>query len=164
MEFVKTATDPQSGARCGVITTEHGQIQTPIFMPVGTVGSVKGIYHRDLKEDIKAEIILGNTYHLYLRPGLDVLRAAGGLHKFISWDRPILTDSGGFQVFSLSPIRKLTPEEAFMLQGFPASFASKGRAAGVADGSLYKQAGNAVSINTIYAVLYYLIANNIIHE
>ena len=110
MEFVKTATDPQSGARCGVITTEHGQIQTPIFMPVGTVGSVKGIYHRDLKEDIKAEIILGNTYHLYLRPGLDVLRAAGGLHKFISWDRPILTDSGGFQVFSLSPIRKLTPD------------------------------------------------------
>lgn len=79
-------------------------------MPVGTVGSVKGVYHRDLKEDIGAEIILGNTYHLYLRPGLDTLRAAGGLHKFESWDRPILTDSGGFQVFSLSPIRKLTPE------------------------------------------------------
>ena len=108
MKFVKTATDPQSEARCGTITTDHGQIQTPIFMPVGTVGSVKGIYHRDLKEDIKAEIILGNTYHLYLRPGLDILRAAGGLHRFISWDRPILTDSGGFQVFSLSPIRKLT--------------------------------------------------------
>ena len=110
MKFVKTATDPQSSARCGVITTGHGQIETPIFMPVGTVGSVKGIYHRDLEEDIKAEIILGNTYHLSLRPGLEILRAAGGLHKFISWDRPILTDSGGFQVFSLSPIRKLTPE------------------------------------------------------
>lgn len=110
MKFVRTATDPQSSARCGRITTDHGEIETPIFMPVGTVGSVKGIYHRDLKEDIGAEIILGNTYHLYLRPGLDVLRAAGGLHKFTSWDRPILTDSGGFQVFSLSPIRKLTQE------------------------------------------------------
>ena len=110
MKFVKTATDPQSSARCGVITTDHGEIETPIFMPVGTVGSVKGIYHRDLKEDIKAEIILGNTYHLYLRPGLDVLKAAGGLHKFISWDRPMLTDSGGFQVFSLSPIRKFAKD------------------------------------------------------
>ena len=110
MKFVKTATDPQSSARCGVITTDHGQIETPIFMPVGTVGSVKGVYHRDLKEDIHAQIILGNTYHLYLRPGLDTLKAAGGLHKFISWDRPILTDSGGFQVFSLTGIRKLTPD------------------------------------------------------
>ena len=110
MKFVKTDTDSQSSARCGVITTDHGTIETPIFMPVGTVGSVKGIYHRDLKEDIGAEIILGNTYHLYLRPGLDILKAAGGLHRFISWDRPILTDSGGFQVFSLSPIRKLTPD------------------------------------------------------
>ena len=110
MKFVKTAQDPQSGARCGVITTDHGQIETPIFMPVGTVGSVKGVYHRDLKEDIEAQIILGNTYHLYLRPGLDTLKAAGGLHKFISWDRPILTDSGGFQVFSLTGIRKLTPD------------------------------------------------------
>lgn len=110
MKFVKTATDSQSSARCGVITTDHGQIETPIFMPVGTVGSVKGVYHRDLKEDIKAQIILGNTYHLYLRPGLDTLKAAGGLHKFISWDRPILTDSGGFQVFSLTGIRKLTPD------------------------------------------------------
>ena len=110
MKFVKTDADPQSSARCGVITTDHGTIETPIFMPVGTVGSVKGIYHRDLKEDIGAEIILGNTYHLYLRPGLEILKAAGGLHKFISWDRPILTDSGGFQVFSLSPIRKLTPD------------------------------------------------------
>ena len=109
MKFEKIASDPQSSARCGVITTDHGQIETPIFMPVGTVGSVKGVYHRDLKEDIKAQIILGNTYHLYLRPGLDTLKAAGGLHKFISWDRPILTDSGGFQVFSLTGIRKLTP-------------------------------------------------------
>lgn len=110
MKFEKIKQDPESSARCGVITTDHGQIQTPIFMPVGTVGSVKGVYHRDLKEDIKAEIILGNTYHLYLRPGLDILKFAGGLHRFIGWDRPILTDSGGFQVFSLSPIRKLTPD------------------------------------------------------
>lgn len=110
MKFEKIASDPQSSARCGVITTDHGQIETPIFMPVGTVGSVKGVYHKDLKEDIKAQIILGNTYHLYLRPGLDTLKAAGGLHKFISWDRPILTDSGGFQVFSLTGIRKLTPD------------------------------------------------------
>lgn len=108
MKFVKIAADSQSSARCGIITTDHGQIETPIFMPVGTVGSVKGVYHRDLKEDIKAQIILGNTYHLYLRPGLDTLKAAGGLHKFISWDKPILTDSGGFQVFSLTGIRKLT--------------------------------------------------------
>lgn len=110
MKFVLTAKDKENGARCGVISTAHGNINTPIFMPVGTVGAVKGVYHKDLKEDIKAEIILGNTYHLYLRPGLDVLKAAGGLHKFESWDRPILTDSGGFQVFSLNPIRKLTQE------------------------------------------------------
>jgi tRNA-guanine transglycosylase, queuosine-34-forming len=110
MKFTKTAADPRSSARAGVIETAHGRIHTPIFMPVGTVGSVKGVYHRDLREDIRAEIILGNTYHLYLRPGLDTLRAAGGLHRFEAWDRPILTDSGGFQVFSLSPIRKLTPD------------------------------------------------------
>ena len=110
MRFTKTASDPLSGARCGVLETDHGTIHTPIFMPVGTVGSVKGVYHRDLKEDVKAEIILGNTYHLYLRPGLDTLKAAGGLHRFESWDRPILTDSGGFQVFSLTQIRKLTRE------------------------------------------------------
>ena len=110
MKFTKTAADPHSAARAGVIETDHGRIHTPIFMPVGTVGSVKGVYHRDLREDVRAEIILGNTYHLYLRPGLDTLRAAGGLHSFESWDGPILTDSGGFQVFSLSPIRKLTPE------------------------------------------------------
>ena len=110
MKFSISAKDPHSSARCGTLETAHGAVRTPIFMPVGTVGSVKGVYHRDLREDIRAEIILGNTYHLYLRPGLDILRAAGGLHKFESWDRPILTDSGGFQVFSLSPIRKLTPE------------------------------------------------------
>ena len=108
MRFTKVASDINSNARCGVLQSDHGQIETPIFMPVGTVGSVKGVYHRDLKEDIKAQIILGNTYHLYLRPGLDTIRAAGGLHKFIGWDRPILTDSGGFQVFSLTSIRKLT--------------------------------------------------------
>lgn len=110
MDFKLIATDRGSNARAGVLTTDHGQIQTPIFMPVGTVGSVKGVYHRDLRDDIGAQIILGNTYHLYLRPGLDVLNKAGGLHKFISWDRPILTDSGGFQIFSLTGIRKLTEE------------------------------------------------------
>ena len=110
MKFEKIHSDLHSAARCGVLHTAHGDIQTPIFMPVGTVGSVKGVYHKDLEEDIKAEIILGNTYHLYLRPGLDILRKAGGLHKFENWDRPILTDSGGFQVFSLSPIRKLTAD------------------------------------------------------
>ena len=109
-KFVCTAQDPGCSARAGVISTDHGEIHTPIFMPVGTVGSVKGVYHRDLKADIGAEIILGNTYHLYLRPGLDTLRKAGGLHRFENWDRPILTDSGGFQVFSLTPIRKLTPD------------------------------------------------------
>ena len=110
MKFTRLHTDPASAARTGLIETGHGQIRTPIFMPVGTVGSVKGVYHRDLKEDIGARIILGNTYHLYLRPGLDILKAAGGLHKFEGWDRPILTDSGGFQIFSLAQIRKITPE------------------------------------------------------
>ena len=110
MRFTRTAADPGSRARTGVFTTGHGEVRTPIFMPVGTVGSVKGVYHRDLKTDIGAEIILGNTYHLYLRPGLETLRKAGGLHKFESWDRPILTDSGGFQVFSLTQIRKITEE------------------------------------------------------
>ena len=108
--FRQTSKDPGSSARCGTISTDHGEIHTPIFMPVGTVGTVKGVYHHDLTDDIKAEIILGNTYHLYLRPGLDILHKAGGLHKFEHWDRPILTDSGGFQVFSLTPIRKLTPD------------------------------------------------------
>ena len=110
MKFVQTAIDSASNARTGVFTTDHGEVHTPIFMPVGTVGTVKGVYHRDLAEDIKAEIILCNTYHLYLRPGLDTLRKAGGLHKFESWDKPILTDSGGFQVFSLTQIRKITDE------------------------------------------------------
>ena len=110
MIFELQHTDPNSNARAGVISTDHGQIQTPIIMPVGTCGSVKGVHFRELKEQVKAQIILGNTYHLYLRPGLDILRHAGGLHKFNGWDRPILTDSGGFQVFSLTGIRKLREE------------------------------------------------------
>ena len=110
MKFTLTCKDPLSSARSGLLETDHGVIHTPIFMPVGTVGSVKGVYHHDLEDDIRAEIILGNTYHLYLRPGLDTLYKAGGLHKFENWSRPILTDSGGFQIFSLAPIRKLTPE------------------------------------------------------
>jgi queuine tRNA-ribosyltransferase len=104
--------DKGSNARTGVLKTAHGDIPTPIFMPVGTAGTVKGILQRDLLSDINARIILGNTYHLYLRPGTQILREAGGLHRFISWDRPILTDSGGYQVFSMSDIRKLTPEGA----------------------------------------------------
>src|SRR5574344_939991 len=108
MIFEQLAKDAYSSAKCGLLHTDHGVIETPIFMPVGTVGSVKGIYHRDLKDDIKAQIILGNTYHLYLRPGTQIINKAGGLHKFINWDRPILTDSGGFQVFSLTQNRKLT--------------------------------------------------------
>ena len=110
MTFELTHTDPMSDARAGTITTAHGQIQTPIFMPVGTCGSVKGVHFSELKEQVKAQIILGNTYHLYLRPGLDILKSAGGLHRFGGWDRPILTDSGGFQVFSLTGIRKLREE------------------------------------------------------
>ena len=110
MTFELQHTDTLSNARAGLLTTGHGQIQTPIFMPVGTVGSVKGLTVRDLKEEVKAQIILGNTYHLYLRPGTEILEKAGGLHKFNGWDRPILTDSGGFQVFSLTGIRKLTEE------------------------------------------------------
>ena len=110
MTFQLQQTAPQSEARAGVIHTDHGQILTPVFMPVGTVGSVKGVSVRDLKEEVKAQIILGNTYHLYLRPGTEILEKAGGLHRFNSWDGPILTDSGGFQVFSLTGIRKLTEE------------------------------------------------------
>ncbi|MBP5346556.1 MAG: tRNA guanosine(34) transglycosylase Tgt [Bacteroidales bacterium] len=110
MTFKLQATDTNSWARAGEIQTDHGTIQTPIFMPVGTVGSVKCLHFSELREQVKAQIILGNTYHLYLRPGLDVLQEAGGLHKFNSWDRPILTDSGGFQVFSLAENRKLTEE------------------------------------------------------
>ncbi len=112
MEFELITSVEGSRARAGVLSTDHGEIETPIFMPVGTAGSVKGIHTRDLKEDIKAQIILGNTYHLYLRPGIDVIEKAGGLHKFNRWDRPILTDSGGYQVFSLGDIRKLSEEGA----------------------------------------------------
>ena len=110
LTFKLEHTDAKTNARAGLITTDHGQIETPIFMPVGTVGSVKAVHLRELKDDIKAQIILGNTYHLYLRPGLGVIEAAGGLHKFNGFDRPMLTDSGGFQVFSLAGIRKLTEE------------------------------------------------------
>jgi len=112
IDFKLHKTDPKSSARTGELTTDHGKIQTPIFMPVGTLGSVKGVHQRELRDDINAEIILGNTYHLYLRPGLDILEKAGGLHKFNGWERPILTDSGGFQVFSLADNRKLTEEGA----------------------------------------------------
>jgi queuine tRNA-ribosyltransferase len=112
LDFQLQHTDPKSNARAGLITTEHGQVETPIFMPVGTAGSVKAVHVTELKNDIKAQIILGNTYHLYLRPGVEILQQAGGLHKFNSWDKPLLTDSGGFQVFSLSDNRKLTEEGA----------------------------------------------------
>jgi queuine tRNA-ribosyltransferase len=112
MTFEIQQTDPNSNARAGKITTDHGEIETPIFMPVGTVASVKAVHFHELKEDIKAQIILGNTYHLYLRPGIDTLERAGGLHKFNGWDKPILTDSGGYQVFSLSANRKLKEEGA----------------------------------------------------
>lgn len=110
MHFKLAATDPGSKARAGIVTTDHGEIQTPIFMPVGTAGSVKAVHQHELKDDIKAQIILGNTYHLYLRPGLDVIQGAGGLHKFNGWDRPILTDSGGYQVYSLSNRRQIVEE------------------------------------------------------
>ncbi len=113
MKFKVEATAKDTEARAGVITTDHGDIQTPIFMPVGTVGSVKGVHMHELKDDIKAQIILGNTYHLYLRPGMHIIEQAGGLHKFNSWSKPILTDSGGFQVFSLSSNRKLKEEGAY---------------------------------------------------
>ncbi len=112
MSFELQHTDVSSQARAGELTTAHGKIQTPIFMPVGTVGSVKAVHQRELTQDIKAQIILGNTYHLYLRPGLDILRKSGGLHKFIGWDKPMLTDSGGYQVFSLSGMRKIKEEGA----------------------------------------------------
>jgi queuine tRNA-ribosyltransferase len=110
MDFKIEKFDIQSKARAGEITTEHGKIQTPIFMPVGTVGSVKAVHQSEIKDDINAQIILGNTYHLDLRPGLNILQKAGGLHKFIGWDRPMLTDSGGYQVFSLSDRRKIKEE------------------------------------------------------
>lgn len=112
MTFEVQHTDPNSNARAGKITTDHGVIETPIFMPVGTVASVKAVHFHELRDDIKAQIILGNTYHLYLRPGIDTLEKAGGLHKFNGWEKPILTDSGGFQVFSLTQNRKLHEEGA----------------------------------------------------
>ena len=110
MKFDLKITDPKSKARAGTITTDHGVIETPIFMPVGTVGTVKGVHQTELKNDINPDIILGNTYHLYLRPGLEILEKAGGLHKFMNWDRNILTDSGGYQVYSLSGRRKINEE------------------------------------------------------
>lgn len=113
MDFELQKEDLNSNARAGLITTAHGTIETPIFMPVGTVGSVKAVHSHELENDIKAQIILGNTYHLYLRPGMDIIEKAGGLHKFNGWKRPILTDSGGFQVFSLSANRKLKEEGAY---------------------------------------------------
>lgn len=113
MDFQLQSTAPGTNARAGLITTDHGTIETPIFMPVGTLGSVKAVHQHELADDVKAQIILGNTYHLYLRPGIDILEKAGGLHRFIGWERPILTDSGGFQVFSLADNRKLTEEGAW---------------------------------------------------
>lgn len=110
MKYSVIATSQDTQARAGLIETDHGKIETPIFMPVGTVGAVKAVHMPELKDDVKAQIILGNTYHLYLRPGMDIIEKAGGLHKFNGWDRPILTDSGGFQVFSLSSNRKLKEE------------------------------------------------------
>lgn len=110
MTFQVKGTSPDSKARAGIIETGHGSILTPIFMPVGTVGAIKAVHMYEMKEQVKAQIILGNTYHLYLRPGMDIIERAGGLHKFNGWDRPILTDSGGFQVFSLSSNRKLKEE------------------------------------------------------
>lgn len=110
MKFKLTSKDPRSSARAGVLETDHGQIETPIFMPVGTAGSVKAVHQRELEHDINAQIILGNTYHLYLRPGIELLEKAGGLHKFNGWNRPILTDSGGYQVYSLSANRKIKDE------------------------------------------------------
>lgn len=116
MKFTLQQEDGKSHARAGLIETAHGQIETPVFMPVGTLGAVKSLHIRDLKQDVKAQIILGNTYHLYMRPGMEILREVGGLHKFNGWDRPILTDSGGFQVFSLSHRRKIDPQEGVWFQ------------------------------------------------
>jgi queuine tRNA-ribosyltransferase len=112
LKFSLLHTDKDSKARAGLIEADHGQIETPIFMPVGTAGTVKAVHQRELKEDIQAQIILGNTYHLYLRPGIDIIEQAGGIHKFNGWDKPVLTDSGGYQIFSLAAQRKLTEEGA----------------------------------------------------
>ena len=110
MNFTVKSKDKNSKARSGLISTDHGTIQTPIFMPVGTLGTVKSVSQKDLEDQVNAQIILGNTYHLYLRPGTQLLEKIGGIHKFISWDKPILTDSGGYQVYSLSGRRKITEE------------------------------------------------------
>ena len=110
MKFQLHTTDQKTKARAGTITTDYGTIETPIFMPVGTAATVKGVHQRELKNDINPDIILGNTYHLYLRPGTDILQQAGGLHSFMGWDKPILTDSGGYQVYSLSANRKIKEE------------------------------------------------------
>jgi len=111
MKFTLQHVDKNSSARAGELITDHGKIETPIFMPVGTAGSVKGVHFKEVKDDINAQIILGNTYHLYLKPGTQIIEQAGGLHKFIGWGRPILTDSGGYQVYSLTDIRKLKEKE-----------------------------------------------------
>lgn len=116
MKFIVNKSDDKSSARAGTITTDHGEITTPIFMPVGTLGAVKGVHINAIEDEVKAQIILGNTYHLYLRPGIEVLEAAGGLHQFNGWKKPILTDSGGFQVFSLSHRRKIKPDEGVWFQ------------------------------------------------
>ena len=110
MKYTLQHTAPQSKARAGLLETDHGPIETPIFMPVGTAAAMKGIFHRDIEQEAKAQIILANTYHLYLRPGMDIIEAAGGVHRFSSWNKPMLTDSGGFQVFSLAACRKLKEE------------------------------------------------------
>ena len=110
MHFDLIHSDSNSNARAGLLMTDHGPIETPIFMPVGTSGSVKGVHQKELEQDVKAEIILGNTYHLFLRPGIEIIEKAGGLHKFIGWNKPILTDSGGYQVYSLSGSRKINEE------------------------------------------------------
>ena len=110
MKFTLQHKDPSSQARAGELQTDHGVVKTPIFMPVGTAATVKGIFHRDVRDEARAQIILANTYHLYLRPGMDILERAGGVHRFSTWDGPMLTDSGGFQVFSLAGCRKLKEE------------------------------------------------------
>ncbi len=110
MKFVLTSLDKKSKARCAVIETGRGKILTPVFMPVGTAGTVKGMHQKELDENVRAQIILGNTYHLYLRPGIEIISSAGGLHKFMGWNKPLLTDSGGYQVYSLSEKRKISEE------------------------------------------------------
>ena len=115
MDFNLLATDTQTRARAATLSTDHGRIETPIFMPVGTAATVKGVHQSELKNEIKPDIILGNTYHLYLRPGTSILEQAGGLHRFMGWDKPLLTDSGGYQVYSLSANRKIKEEEELSL-------------------------------------------------